>query len=93
MSNQSRDLCFGDYVSVEMKRYGADNEHYTHKVIGIIRSNTWIDVPVDGKDNCERPKIHGQLEDIVLCVCCGVCEERVDRYSVKDVKFSHRDKI
>lgn len=37
---------FGDYVEIEMHRYGVPNEMFIHKVVGAFRSNTWIDTPL-----------------------------------------------
>ena len=75
---------FGDYISVEQKRYGGNNEFYTHKVIGTLRSNNWMDVPAITH---EGMNLHDHMEDVVACICCGVCEEEVIRYRVKDVKI------
>lgn len=37
---------FGDYATIEQKRHGVPNEMFVHKVVGQLRSNTWVDVPV-----------------------------------------------
>lgn len=80
---------FGDYVYIEQKRFGVPNEQYLYKVIGTLRSNTWVDVPVMAGQG--KAIIHHDietldgLEDIVRCVCCGVCEEEVQRFRLKDV--------
>ena len=42
----SKDLDFGDYCLIEQKRYGVENEMFVHKVIGRLRSNSYVDVPV-----------------------------------------------
>ena len=80
---------FGDYVTVEMFRHGADNEHYKHKVINTLKSNYYADVPVkhDGKEY-----LHGHIEPVVSCICCGVQETEVIRYAQKDVKTEARKK-
>lgn len=75
---------FGDKVSIEMKRYGVENEHYIHKVIGILRSNTWVDVPVQTP---ATETIHGEVEDVVACVCEGIEERGILRYRVSDTKL------
>ena len=77
------DIKFGDYILVEQKRYGCDNEFYDHKVIGTLRSNKWMDVPAITHNGMT---LHDTMEDVVCCICCGVCEEEVIRYRLKDVK-------
>ena len=74
---------FGDYVHIEQKRHGCDNEMFSHKVINVLRSNTWVDVPVQGP---ATEILHDKMEDVVSCICCGVSETEVLRYRVKDVK-------
>lgn len=73
---------FGDYVSIEMKRYGVPNEFYTHKVVGRLRSNSYVDVPVQSPS---EEVIHSQIEDVVACICQGVSERTVLNFRVKDV--------
>jgi len=74
---------FGDYCLIEQKRYGEPNEMYEHKVIGRLRSNTYVDVPVQ-IPRAETP--HDEVVDVVACVCCGVCERDILRYRLSDVK-------
>lgn len=76
------EIDFGDYVIIEMKRYGAPNEHFTHKVIGRIKSNFYVDVPVDG---CAKNTIHSEMEECISAICCGVDETEVRKYRVQDV--------
>jgi L-lactate utilization protein LutB len=80
-------LDFGDYCTIEQKRYRSENEHYLHKVISAGISNTWVDVPVDGR---AKEKRHDQMEDVVSCVVCGVCETEILRYRLSDVKKSRK---
>ena len=75
-------LEFGDYVHIEMKRYGVENEFFQHKVINTFRSNTYVDVPVQSP---ATEKHHQGLVDIVSCICCGVQELEVLKYRVQDV--------
>ncbi len=75
---------FGDYASIEMKRYNIPNEIYSHKVIGAFRSNMWVEVPVQSP---AREVYHAEMEDVVNCICCGVDETDVKRYRVKDIKI------
>jgi hypothetical protein len=77
------ELKFGDYVSIEQKRFGVENEHFCHKVIGTSQSNYWVDVPV------RTPlveEIHDTIEDVVSCICCGVVERDVRHYRLCDVE-------
>lgn len=76
-------LSFGDYCTIEQNRFGCDNEHYIHKVITTLRSNTWVDVPVMKK---ATETLHDHMEDVVSCICCGVRETEVLQYKVSDVK-------
>jgi len=73
---------FGDYVDIEQKRYGCDNEFYCHKVVNNLRSNTWVDVPVQSP---RTETIHSEMEDVCSCITCGVGETEVLRYRVKDL--------
>jgi len=78
------ELSFGDYVLIEQKRYGAENEMYLHKVIGTSESNSWVDVPVQSTtETLHKVK---ELEPVVSCICCGVCETKVRKYRIKDVR-------
>lgn len=74
---------FGDYAIIEQKRYGVPNEMFVHKVVGQLRSNTWVDVPVRVP---ATETLHGEMEDICLCICCGIDETEVRRYRVKDMR-------
>ena len=76
-------LDFGDYCTIEQYRYGCDNEHYIHKVIGRLSSNTWVDVPVMHN---AKETLHDHIEDVVACVCCGVSEREILRYRLSDVR-------
>lgn len=75
-------LDFGDFCTIEQHRYYDKNEHYVHKVIGRLRSNTWVDVPV--MQNAKETT-HDHMEDVVACVCCGVSEREILRYRLLDV--------
>lgn len=76
------DLDFGDYVSIEQKRFGCDNEMYRHKVINRLKSNTYVDVPVQTP---AREINHRDMAEVVSCICCGVVETVVLKYRVSDV--------
>ena len=74
---------FGDYVEIEQKRYGVENEMYTCKVIGCLRSNSYVDIPVT------YPRIeeyHDKVVEVVACITCGVDERTVKRYKKSDVR-------
>lgn len=74
---------FGDYAIIEQKRHGVPNEMFVHKVVGQLRSNIWVDVPVRVP---ATETLHGEMEDICLCICCGIDETEVRRYRVKDMR-------
>ena len=79
---------FGDYVEIEQKRYGCDNEMYAYKVVaGGMRSNNWIPVPVDA--NNTGPDFvgkGGKVVDVIRAICCGVCEDKVEKFRLCDVR-------
>lgn len=79
---------FGDYVEIEMKRYGVPNEMFLHKVIGTLMSNTYVDVPVQSPATAS---IHSGLVDVVACICCGIDETEVLKYRLEDVKKVERN--
>lgn len=83
MTEQTNKFEFGDYALIEQKRFGVPNELFTHKVIATLRSSTWVDVPVKSP---AKEVIHDEMEDICLCICCGVDETKVHRYRVKDMR-------
>lgn len=77
-------LDFGDYVTIEQYRYGADNENYLHKVIGLLKSNNYVEVPVK---STPRETLHKKIVHVIACICCGVDERTVFRYRITDVKY------
>ncbi|HHX3084133.1 TPA: hypothetical protein ACU8I9_000948 [Klebsiella pneumoniae] len=81
--NNKTEFKFGDYAIIEQKRHGSPNEMFVHKVIDQLRSNTWVDVPVQSP---ATETIHDEMEDVCLCICCGVDETEVRRYRVKDMR-------
>lgn len=76
---------FGYYCYIEQKRYFGENEKFIYKVIGRLKSNFYADVPVDA--NNRKPYNHDEMVDIVNVICCGVCEEVVERYRLSDVQL------
>lgn len=78
---------FGDYIEIEQKRFGCPNEMYVYKVIGTLNSNSWRDVPV----RHDAPEtLHNTCEDIVQAICCGIREEKVERFRIADVRITKR---
>lgn len=58
---------FGDYVTLEMKRYGVPNEYFIHEVMTHpFTSNSWRNVPIDARDPEEH--LHDTSET-VISVC------------------------
>lgn len=78
---RKNEIDFGDYVKIEMLRYGVPNEFYIHKVVGSLESNTWVDVPVKWP---EEEKIHNKMEKVLNVICCGVDETKVYRVREND---------
>ncbi len=76
-------LDFGDYVLIQQKRYCVENEMYLHKVITKLRSNSYVDVPVQTPST---ETIHDDVVDVISCICCGIDETRVRKYRLCDVK-------
>jgi hypothetical protein len=76
-------LFFGCHCTIEQKRHGVPNEQYTHKVIGTLQSNTWVDVPV--QTPCKET-LHNEMADVVLCICEGVDETEARKYRRVDCK-------
>jgi len=74
---------FGDYVKVEMHRYGAENEMYQAKVINRLRSNTYVNVPITGEGTQRQ---HPYSREVISIIICGVCETKVIKVQVKDVE-------
>lgn len=62
---------FGDYVTLEMKRYGVPNEHFIHEVLSSpFISNSWRNVPIDARDPEEH--LHDTSETVVAVRAQGV---------------------
>lgn len=84
--NNEIEFKFGDYAIIEQKRHGVPNEMFVHKVIDQLRSNTWVDVPVQSP---ATETLHDEMEDVCWCICCGVDETEVRAYRVKDMQRSN----
>lgn len=75
---------FGDYCTIEQKRYVGENEHFLYKVIGGNRqSNRWQRVPVDVS---LLEYDWGEISDVLLVVQCGVDETKVETVRLADVR-------
>lgn len=80
---RTSDIDFGDYVEIEMHRYGATNEFYIHKVIGAGRSNGWVETPL--KWNSEMV-LHDDVEDVLNVIQSGCAETIAFKVNKKDCK-------
>jgi len=74
---------FGMFCTIEQKRYGGKNEHYLHKIVSRIESNTYVQVPVQVP---ATESIHDNVVPVVLAICCGIDETVVRRYRLEDIK-------
>ncbi len=83
---EKKELDFGCYVRIEQKRYAPSNEIYLYKVIGRIKTNNYVDVPVQSPHN---QYCHSGVVDVVRCVCCGVDEKEVFNFRVEDVVYAN----
>lgn len=81
--SDDKSLKFGDYVLIDMKRYGGSGEKYLHKVIKTLKSNSYVKVPVQSP---AREELTNSMEDVVSCICCGVDETVVLKYKISDVQ-------
>ncbi len=70
---------FGDYVMVEMFRHGMTNEMYLHKVVGRLRGNSLVRVPINygPAGSGHEPVLSGDTVDALRVIQCGVCETKV----------------
>ncbi|MDN5511769.1 hypothetical protein [Acinetobacter sp.] len=74
---------FGDFCTIEQKRYVGPNEFYGYKVVGRKKSNVWTDVPVDA--NNEKETLHDHLDDVVTVVCNNLDDRTVHQFRVSDL--------
>ena len=64
---------FGRYVTIPT---GFDKQQHVYKVVGMIESNGYCDVPITGWTE----KIHhDEIVPVLLVIHCGICEEKVIR--------------
>lgn len=69
---------FGQYVKIPT---GYSRQQHIYKVIGLLESNSYCDVPIVGR---AEAKWHEKSVPILRVVHCGVCEEEVIRVPLKD---------
>lgn len=80
--SKEKSLDFGDYARIEQKRHGCENEMYLHKVITRLKSNSYVDVPVQSPATETR---HDEIVEVISCICCGIQERDVRKYKATDV--------
>ena len=78
-----QEICFGDFCTIEQKRYVGPNEFYGYKVVGRKKSNVWSDVPVDA-NNREETR-HDYIDDVVTVVCNNLDDRTVYQFRVSDL--------
>ena len=85
MSNERElfDIEFGDFCTIEQKRYGCQNEFYRYKVVGRKRSNSWTEAPVDGRN--EKEVLHDHIDDVVTVVCDNLDDRTVHQFRISDL--------
>jgi len=82
MSDKIIPIDFGSYVYIEQHNYGTKNDMFLHKVINVLQSNTYVDVPVKIP---RKETIHDKIVYVASCICCGVVETEVLRYRLEDI--------
>lgn len=85
---KTSDIDFGDYVEIEMYRYGVPNEFYLHKVISSYFAGSRATVPIKyGVDGTGTENVPGDgIEEVLNVVQCGVDETSVFRVRKSDVR-------
>jgi len=78
---------FGDKVKIEMKRHGVPNEFFVHKVIGRIKSNSFVNVPIQSP---ATEVLHsGEIVSVLTVVQEGIHERNVFAVRESDVSLSN----
>ena len=78
-----QEIGFGDFCTIEQKRYVGPNEFYSYKVVGRKKSNVWSDVPVDANNRKETQ--HDYMDDVVTVVCNNLDDRTVYQFRVSDL--------
>lgn len=80
-----KDIGFGDYVVIEQHRYGVPNEMFLYKVVGYMKSNCYVTVPVHSVDG---EKLQGEVVPVIACIRCGIDETKVQKFRLEDVSLA-----
>lgn len=82
---------FGRYAKIAYgyKKYGripGEQDYHIYKCIQRFRSNYWCDVPLtyQTENNCYN---HGEMQDVVNVIHCGISETKVIRVALKDIEL------
>lgn len=75
------DDMFGMYAHI---RRGYSGEVHIYKVVGVIKSNTYSDVPLTYQTEKESRVHKGGLVDVINVIHCGIDESEVIRVAIKD---------
>lgn len=78
-----QEIGFGDFCTIEQKRYVGPNEFYGYKVVGRKKSNAWTDVPVDARNSKET--LHDHSDDVVTVICNNLDDRTVHQFRVSDL--------
>ena len=78
-----QEIGFGDFCTIEQKRYVGQNEFYSYKVVGRKKSNVWSDVPVDASNRKET--LHDYIDDVVTVICNNLDDRTVYQFRVSDL--------
>ena len=78
-----QEIGFGDFCTIEQKRYVGPNEFYSYKVVGRKKSNVWSDVPVDASNREETR--HDYIDDVVTVICNNLDDRTVYQFRVSDL--------
>jgi hypothetical protein len=86
MEEDFKGLDFGSYCTIEVFRYGSANEFFAHKVIGRVRCNYAVVVPIKyGIRASGHSEVIGKMTECLRVVCCGVDEREIFTVRVSDV--------
>ena len=86
-----QEIGFGDFCTIEQKRYGVPNEFYEYKIVGRKRSNSWTKTPV-GPNN-EKETLHDHLDDVVTVVCNNLDDRTVHQFRISDLASMRKAQV
>lgn len=75
---------FGKYAKIPT---GYSKEMHIYKVIGVLKSNFYCDVPLTGNT---APYIHKEIVPVLNVIHCGVDESEVERVALSDCVVMER---